>query len=339
MRRLLPFTLAFSLSIASLAHAQSEPSATDVDTARTAFQQALELRDKHHDLRGASEKLKAAYALVPTPRIGLELGKTYQQMGQLVEARAAFLDVDHLPQSVVVGGVRRPESAEAKKARDDCRTAASDLDARIPSLVVQVRGGAGQVTIDGDPVNPDALAVPRRMNPGKHIVALMIDGAAVSRKVVDLREGPASTVVVLEPRHDDARHDDTEDGTPPQQHGTSAYVPPNANLATADNPARKAVLATSYILVGAGVASDLIAFVITSNAQKNNCDSVTKVCTSFSGKSTSMGFAVAGDVLVGVGIVTFIVGLALPRTVVPTAPEVGFSPLSGGGYLSAGGHF
>ncbi len=326
--RVLAFT-GFGLGIlgthSSPTFAQSEPSATDIDTARTAFQQALELRDKRHDLRGAIDKLKAAYALVPTPRIGLELGKTYQQSGQLVEARAAFLDVDRLPESVVVQGARRPESAEAKKARDDCRTAANDLDARIPSIVIRVHG-EGQVTVDGVNVPAESLTVPRRMNPGKHVVALMMDEGVGSRKVVDLHEGSETAVVDLTVR---ALDKDTN------AHDVTTNTPPDLTLA--ENPTRKAALGWSYVMMGVGLGTDIVAYYITTNAQKD-C-STNKVCPSLSSKSTSIAFAVVGDVLIGAGAITFFVGLFLPKTVAPTTPQVGFAPLDGGGFLSTQGRF
>ncbi len=333
LRRIsLALVLGFSLCAHSIAYAQSEPSAADVDTARTAFQQALDLRDNKHDARAAVEKLKAAYALVPTPRIGLELGKTYRQLNQLVEAKAAFLDVDRLPQSVTVAGQRKPESAEARKARDDCRAAASDLDLHIPSLIVHVRG-SGQVTIDGEPVRADALTVPRRMNPGKHVVALLVDGVAQSRKIVDLRDSGDTATLELEAKGTD----DTEVAQLP--HDTTTYVPPNPQLSTVPNPARSALLTTAYLGAGLGLASDLISFLVTSKAQTDKCDSITKVCSSLSGKTTAMAFAIAGDVLLGVGVVAFIVALTLPKTVAPSVPDLGFSPTQGGGYISAGGHF
>lgn len=318
----------FVCSLSSSVFAQGEPSANDIDTARTAFQQALDLRDKRHDLHGAIDKLKAAYALVPTPRIGLELGKTYQQSGLLVEARAAFLDVDRLPESVVVQGARRPESPEAKKARDDCRAAASDLDARIPSIVIRAHG-EGQVTVDGVNVPADSLTVPRRMNPGRHVVALMIEEGVGPRKIVDLREGSATTTVDLT-----VRAQNTNTNT----HDVTTDVAPPPTLTLPENPTRKATLTWSYVLMGVGIAADVIALSVTTSAQKD-CSSTSKVCPSLGSKTTAIGFAVVGDVLVGVGVVTFFVGVFLPKTITPTTPQVGFAPLDGGGFLSTQGRF
>ena len=50
------------------------------------------------------------------------------------------------------------------------------------------------------------------------------------------------------------------------------------------------------------------------------------------------GPAVA-DVLFGTAIVSGIIGLVMPRMIKDDGPEVGFTPLPGGGFLSAGGRF
>lgn len=334
-RRALLLALSLAVAAPSIAHAQGEPSASDIDSARTAFQQALDLRDKQHDLRGAIEKLKAAYALVPTPRIGFELGKTYRGAGQLVEARAAFLDVDRLP-------VKKNESAEAKKARDEARAAASELDAKVPSLVIHLTG-PGQVAIDGETLRRDALAVPRRLNPGRHLVSVMVDGVAQSQKVVDLREGESRDVELQASAPSDTSDDDdtTAPNTGPTVRPTprpAGYVPPVDSTPKTANGSRIAMLTVGYLGMGFGLASDLVAYAVTSGAQ-SKCDTTSKVCGDLSGKNTALAFAIAGDALVGVGAIFWIIGIAMPKEVAVAAPSVGFQPLDGGGYLSAGGRF
>jgi len=79
--------VAGSLSLGSLARAQQH-SAADVAQARVLFNEGTTLRDKGN-LAGALEKLRTAHSISATPITGLELGRTYQALGKLVEAREA----------------------------------------------------------------------------------------------------------------------------------------------------------------------------------------------------------------------------------------------------------
>ncbi len=89
--RLLPrAALAFALTCGApirVAFAQ-QPSTADIAQARTLYNQGKELRERG-DTAKALEKLKAAHALAGTPLTGLELGRTYMMLGQLLEAREA----------------------------------------------------------------------------------------------------------------------------------------------------------------------------------------------------------------------------------------------------------
>jgi len=310
------------------AHAMDEPSSADVESARAAFLQGLEMRDKNHDARGAVERFKAAFSMVPTPRIGFELGATYKMLGNLVEAREAFMAVDRLP-------VRKNESAEAKKARDDARAGADDLDARIPELTIRLTGD-GQISVDGEPLRRDALAVPRKLNPGRHVVQVLLDGEARSQKLVDLHEGdkksidletPSSKAAVLPPPSGDGNT-----WTPP---GGPGWVPPGQH--EKPNPARTVAFTIMGITAGAGALVGIYAIIDVSTAKKD-CDA-SNICNSdfASDKSKAMTLSIVADVLFGTAIVSGIVGLVMPRMIKDDGPEVGFTPLPGGGFLSTGG--
>ena len=314
-----------------LAHAD-EPSPADVESARAAFLQGLEMRDKNHDAKGAVERLKAAFSLVPTPRIGFELGVTYRMLGNLVEARAAFMAVDRLP-------VRKNESAEAKKARDDARTAADELDARIPELTIRLTGD-GQVSVDGEAIRHDALAVPRKLNPGRHVIQVLLDGEAKSQKFVDLREGDKKSIDLETPSAKAAAIPTPPPGggttwNPP---GTAGWVPPGQH--EKPNPARPVAFTIMAVGLGVGAGVGLYSIIAVSTAKKD-CDATTNICNSdYAGhKSTAMTLSIVADVFFGVAIVSGIVGLVMPRMVKDDGPEVGFTPLPGGGFLSTGGRF
>ncbi len=302
--------------------AQSQPSAADVESARAAFLQGLDLRDKSHDPKAAVVKFKAAYSLVPTPRIGFELGKTYQSMNDLVEARAAFVAAVALP-------VRRHESAEARKAREQSQQLADELEQKIPQLVIRLQG-EGQVSVDGELVKRAALSVPRRVNPGRHVIQLLVDGDPRAQRVVDLGVGEQRQVTMRVPSGSSAATATTDDGsaTPDVVDHTE---PANVGL-------RKGLSVVSLASLGGAALTGIFAFAFVQDAQKE-CTGGTCTSKGAGSKSAAVGFGVATDILLGVGIVSFVGWLVVPKVHVTKNTQVGLAPLPGGGMLSAGGTF
>src|SRR4051812_48838154 len=76
------------------------PTNADREKARTLFNDALDLRATG-DHKTALSKLQAADALVPTPRIRLELGREQMLVGQLVEAYSTLNTVPSVPYDAV----------------------------------------------------------------------------------------------------------------------------------------------------------------------------------------------------------------------------------------------
>jgi hypothetical protein len=189
----LPLCVALGVGGSTLALVSSEalaqaPSAGDVAQARVLLNQGLDLRNRG-DSVGALEKLKAANALARTPIIALELGRTYEALGQLVEARETLLGVARIP-------VRPEETPRSKAARASSDQMAEQLRPRIPSLTVRVTGApenAVAVTIDGVVVPSEALEA-RLVNPGHHVVSAKPDGGSSADASVDLKEGEAREV-------------------------------------------------------------------------------------------------------------------------------------------------
>jgi hypothetical protein len=166
-----------------------QPSAMDVAQARELFNQGLRLRDKG-DANGAIEKLKAAHALANTPITGLELGRTYEQVGKLVEARETLLSIGRI-------AVQPTETPRASAGRVEGARMAEDLRARIPSLTVKVTGvpiATVAVSIDGASVPSEVLEAPRPVNPGSHEVFARSTTGGTAQTTVDLKEGDAREV-------------------------------------------------------------------------------------------------------------------------------------------------
>jgi hypothetical protein len=334
LRFLAPVAVVLALALAPPALAQSS---ADIESARAAFLKGLDLRDKQHDLAGAAERFKAAYALVPTPRIGYELGKTLRAEGDLVGARAAFVAAVHLPP-------RAHESAEAKKARSDADAEASDLDQRIPRVLLHIVG-TGQIFVDGEPLRHDALAVPRLLNPGRHVVQLQVDGDVKGERTITLREGEQKDVTMSPGVEARVRVTVSPAAPPPpvvETRPAQPYDPfatPVTNRVHSNAGIKAGFFYAASTLAGLGVAPGLIALSYMKSAQ-SACDSNGSCTSDFdNNKNLAMGFAVATDVLWGAALICFVVAIAYPKTSALSHSELGVSPVPGGGMLSAGGTF
>jgi hypothetical protein len=185
------------------------------------------------DVRGALEKLKAAYSLAETPVIGVELGRTYRMAGLLVEARETFLQVARLPTT-------SDETSRSTDARHESADLAEQLAGKIPTVTIVVRGMPGDqvvVTVDGQTVPNAALSTPRLVNPGTHTIVATA-GAARDEARVELRESESKTVELKSARQVSGP------AAPPQ-------VDVGAPGATPDNAPRSVA---PWIVGGVGVA-------------------------------------------------------------------------------------
>lgn len=215
---------------------RAAPGEDDILTAKTLIFDARALRDKG-DHVAALAKFKAAYALVPTPITGVELGKGYLALGKLIEARASLLDVVNMP-------APSGEKQSYVAARAEAQTLADALSVRIPTLVVRVSGAASsRVTIDGLDLPQSALGVAHPLDPGRHVVrAVSPTGAAIVREVE-----------LAEREHRELSLDGADGDTAPPAAGSA---PPRG--ADSSSPSRVAPLIVSGIgLVAVGIGGYL----------------------------------------------------------------------------------
>jgi len=179
-------------ALATAVPALAQPAAADLESARALFKEANALRDAGQH-QAALEKYRAANALGRTPITGLELGRAYVTLGQLVEARDVLLAVDRLP-------VKPGESEKATEARRAASELARDLGDRIPSVTIQIAGAqpgvAVTLLVDNAIVPPEAHSLPRKLNPGSHTVEAQVGGAPGNRVPFELAERDAKQVTV-----------------------------------------------------------------------------------------------------------------------------------------------
>ena len=190
--RRLGATLLAALALQALPIAAWAETAADIETAKAAIVEGRARLEKG-DLAGARDQFKAAWALVRTPKNGVELAETHEKLRELVEARLVYVDVTKLPP-------RDKESKESLEAREKADARAADLQARIPTITVRLegvpKGVEPEVSIDDASVPLAALAAPRRLNPGKHVVLVRVKGQPAKKTAFDLAEKQTRVVVV-----------------------------------------------------------------------------------------------------------------------------------------------
>jgi hypothetical protein len=169
-----------------------EPTAADKETARTLVTKGQSLYDAK-DFAGALKSFRAAHAIMNLPTTGLPLGKAQIELGLLVEARDTLLEV-----------ARYPKKASEPEAFGRARTEASQLSDSLASRIATLElsfpssrpGAAAAVNIDGVEIPSEAVTVPRRVNPGKHLIVVRVDGYEPTTIETTLGDGEAKLVPV-----------------------------------------------------------------------------------------------------------------------------------------------
>ena len=179
-----------ALSIASVAHAQ-QPSAADKETARSLMTQGEAQRGKN-ELKASLQSFQGADAIMKVPSTGLEVARAHVALGNLLEAREAALGVTRLP-------TLPNEPPPFIEARAKAQALSDDLEQRIPSVQITLKnvpeGAAPTVTVDGTALPAAALALPRKLNPGHHVIAANA-GSSEGHVDVDVHERESKPVLV-----------------------------------------------------------------------------------------------------------------------------------------------
>lgn len=176
---------ALAVAVMLICHsAAADPTDADKDAARILFTEAKELRDAGK-LPAALERYKRAYDLAPTPITTAELARTHAMLGHLVEARRLFRSIEKIEK-------KPEESAKSLAARDEAKALATDLDARIPTIIVKVapEEPIESLVIDGKAIESGEIGKPLPLDPGKHVIA------------VRARTEANTTVTLVEKDHD-----------------------------------------------------------------------------------------------------------------------------------------
>lgn len=227
-------------AIAAVAAPATAQSAADRETARGLMKQG-DAAFEAADYRAALKAYETAHGIMQVPSTGIALARAQDKLGLLVEARNTALAVSRIAVQPVEPGV-------FTEARAAARDLAATLEARIPSLLVDVTGPEqARVSIDGVELPRSQFRVPRKLNPGNYTVVAAAPGFREAREEVVLAESDAREVALeLEPSVGPT----TETWSDPRRKGA---VPERAGSGAP--PARVAPL----VYIGFGVGSAGIA--------------------------------------------------------------------------------
>jgi hypothetical protein len=293
--------LAASLLFSTPSHA--DPTAADRETARSLMQEGRDLRDKG-DLREALKRFKAADDIMHVPTTALEVARVQVSLGLLVEARDTVAAMRQTPS-------KRSDPAPFTEARAKAEELDASLNGRVPALKIAVKGvAAGEdatVAVDGVPVAPAALGLPRSVDPGHHVVTAKTS-TGEGKAEVDVREGEQKPVEV------------TLASTAPPE--TAAPTPPAPTEPETPEPATRSHSPTALTWVGVGVAGagviagSVTGFLSLSKTSSLNSACQAKICgpSNQSGLDSANMLATVSDVAfaaAGVGAVVAIVSLVV----------------------------
>ena len=296
---------------ASVAFA-ADPSPADKETARSLMTEGRTKRDAN-DLQAALKAFRGADSIMHVPTTAIEVAKTEALAGLLLEARDHALT---LARSKAQPG----EPGPFADARTAAQQLANELEARIPSVHVTLAGAKddAEVRIDDLAIPSAAIGLPRKLNPGSHIVVAK-SGGAERRTTFKVQEKESKDVTL---DFGQAQVADVPVDKPPPVVDTPPPVtpPPTTPDAPSDGNGTRMALAIggfSFAAVGliAGSVTGILSLNQTSDLKaqcpggrcpaslQGNLDSARTLAT-----VSTVGFIAAGA-----GAIVGVIGLILPH--------------------------
>ncbi len=284
----------------------TEPSPADRESARAYMTEGRQKRDAS-DFKAALRAFQAADAIMHVPTTAFEVAKTESMMNMLVEARDEALRIARIPQAP-------GEPAPFAEARAAAQKLADDLESRVPSIRVTLKSGPESATVTIDDVVLPAIAVglPRKLDPGTHVI--VAKAGAIERRV---------SVQVLEREAKEVPIDLAEVAVKPAV--VTPVITTTTTTSTTSSDARPsrsgpwmtvgiATLAAGVIGIGVGSVTGVMSLSETSTI-KNQCNG--NACPSSQTNALSdartlamisdIGF-IAGGVLAALGVTFIVIG-------------------------------
>jgi len=180
--------LTFAVLLGTPALAQTDDQRAGARAAATAGAQAFMERRWAESV----DMFTRAESLVHSPVHLLYMARSYEKLGALVKAREAYIKVAN---EDIPAGAPQP----VREAKADAERELEALEPRVPYVSVVVQGAGPRpvtVTMDGVPVPPALLGVPRPVDPGEHRFEAVAEGMEGARSTISVREKRSETVVL-----------------------------------------------------------------------------------------------------------------------------------------------
>jgi hypothetical protein len=184
--KILSVTLAFSVA-SSFASAQTNDERTE---ARALFSKGIEFQDNNEPAK-ALEKFQGAQARYKAPTNLLHIAQCQAKLLKLVEAAETYRDLDRTPR-------QDNWSADFKQAQEQGRAELTQVEARIPKLIINVdpQPPGVKLQLDGAELAPVFIGVAKPINPGKHRVVAFAPNYGTADQTVDVKEKATETVTL-----------------------------------------------------------------------------------------------------------------------------------------------
>jgi tetratricopeptide (TPR) repeat protein len=278
----LVFEVAFALAATAMAAgAAAEPSQTEINTAKGAFQTGLAL-EAAGDYSHALAKFREVTTVKVTPQALFHIGRCLERLGKWTEAVGTY--------RLAVEKAEGASEATVKQQADAARMA---LEPKLPRLVIERGRGAdfASISLDGVALGVGAIGVPMPADPGPHVVIAEVEGKQPVTIQVTVAEFETKSVRVdLGPAPRAAKSASTVDKAEP-------------------SPSKWFTRKTGYYVGGAGLASLLTGTVFLILRQtavsrlEDDCDGVHCPAASRDRYDNAKLYTVLGDVFLSIGLV------------------------------------
>lgn len=175
---------AFLLAVAALALPNGVSAQTDEELAqaRATFMEGVELTEQEQ-WADAAERFRAVMQVRATAQVKYNLALALSHTGELAEAAALLAEATEDPEL-------------DRRTRRAARRLLADIEPRLGTLTVRLRGDeAGvTVTVDGEPWALGRIGPPQRVDPGTHQVASLRGEVTLDAQSVTVEEGGAAEV-------------------------------------------------------------------------------------------------------------------------------------------------
>lgn len=146
----------------------------------------------------ALDRFDRAASIIQAPTITLHAARSLDKLGRLIEAAERYRTCANAPLED-----KAPDAFRA--AQEAARTELDALKPRIPSIEIAVQGpGAAEatVTLDGKPVPKALIGVKSLVNPGDHKIGAMTETHADLQEISVVEKQAARVVLELAPKSD-----------------------------------------------------------------------------------------------------------------------------------------